>query len=179
MAGTRVSRRGFVKTGVAAAVAGGVALEHGSLQASTSRESDLLVGHFVRAVGAQSGVVRLIEGGEVLVRLDSAAFLAHGAEGVVESVVVFVPGEEVVVRGIVHGGEVAATELQSVYTSATGTLSLGSDGRFLPTAHGRIRISREIFESAHPPADVGSECTATIWTNPLTGAATAVDLAGS
>jgi hypothetical protein len=179
MAVTRFTRRRFVKTGIVATLAAGVSLEAGAKDAVAGPESDLVVGHFVLAREARVGIVKLINGESAEVRLDSSAFVAHGTDGIVDTLERFVPGEEVAVRGMNVAGVITATELQSVYTSVAGTMNGLPDGRSLSTSSGRVHVPEDVFQAAGPAVRTGSQCTATIWTNPATGEATAVDLIGT
>ena len=178
MSSKRFTRRRLVKTGIAATVAAGVSLE-GARGVAAEPQSDLSVGHFVRNTGPRSGVVKLVRGGVVTVALDRGAFIAHGTDGVVDSLETFVPGEEVAVRGAVVGQDIAATEVQSVYTSVSGTLGEEQAGHVLRTSSGTVHVPDTVLQAAQPPAGTGSSCRATIWTHPGTGEATAVDLVGN
>jgi hypothetical protein len=115
-------------------------------------------------------------GRSIAVTLDPAAFVMQGTEGVVHSMAAFVPGEEVVVRGETSDGRIRAVELQSLYRRVTGRVA--DDGKILVTASGtRVRIPKEVAQREMPSGlRNGSAYSATIWTHPSTGDATAVDL---
>ncbi len=173
----RVTRRRFVGGAVASTIAAGIALDTGAASGAIGGDGDLVVGRFVGARGPRSGIVSLAGGQNVPVTLDSQAFVAHGADGVVDSLGRFVPGEQVVVRGARTEREIVAVELQSVYTSVTGTITPDGAAYAMRTASGRVRVPRNVVERDVPAGIRGGETVAaTIWTHPVTGAATAVDV---
>lgn len=174
----RLSRRTFVARGVASAMAAGVALEAVSKAGAAGQTDDLIVGRFASAHGARQGVVSIAGGRSVPVMLDSGAFVAHGAEGIVDGLTAFVPGEQVMVRGVTSEWGVTAVELQSVYRRVTGTVTVDGAAYVLATPFGqRVRVPKQVAQ-LHVPAGVRSGATysASIWSDPATGEATAVDL---
>ncbi len=104
--------------------------------------------------------------------------MAHGTDGIVDGLTAFVPGEEVVVRGEASGRGIAAVELQSVYTSVAGTVAADGAAYVLVTpSELRVRVPREVVQRDVPSGvRSGMAYSATIWTNPRTGEATALDL---
>jgi hypothetical protein len=170
-----LTRRSFVIGSVASAV--GVGLDEAGADAFAS-DPNLVVGRFVEAGGPRSGTMTIASGRSIAVTLDPAAFVMHGTEGVVHSMATFVPGEEVVVRGEASDGGIRAVELQSLYTRVTGTVADDGDGKILVTRSGtRVRIPKEVAQRKMPSGlRNGSAYSATVWTHPSTGKATAVDL---
>jgi hypothetical protein len=176
MSSHRLTRRRFIVAGAASAA--GVGAAGAGFAAETASGDDIVVGRFVRPKGPRAGVVSIERGDTVSVSLDSGAFVAHGADGVVDDLRSFVPGEQVVVRGARAGGAIAAVEFQSVYTSVTGTFASDEAGHWLVTSSGeRVHVPENVLQR-HAPAGIarGQVHKATIWTDPATGAATAVDV---
>jgi hypothetical protein len=174
----RFTRRVFVRRAgvVASAVTVGLALE--PAQGSAALADDLLVGQFVEAQGSRAAVISDLNGDSVLVTLDPSAYVMHGADGVVDGMDAFVSGEEVVVvRGERSEQGIAVAEFQSVYTSVDGTIVADDGGIVLVTSSGRVRVPEEVV-SRRMPAGIedGVQCVATIWTNPRTGEATALEV---
>jgi hypothetical protein len=131
----------------------------------------------VRANGARSGVVSLVDEGPIDVTLDPEAYVVHGADGIVDSLRTFVPGEEVAVRGPRAGGRIVALEFQSVYTAVTGTLEGTRADRSLDTPSGAIRVPAAVARRDVPAETLsGSMWDATIWVHPGTREAVAVGL---
>jgi len=178
MAEGEITRRSLVAGGFASVVATRFAFDSTSSAGAAGVDGDILVGWFARADGARSAVVAVPRRGQTAVTLDPDAFVTHGTEGVVDSLERFVPGEEVVVRGVTSGREVAAFEFQSVYTSATGTIVEGEDSLFLVAVSGqRVHVPVEVVQRRAPSGiRTGVTYFATIWTDPRTGEATALDL---
>ena len=170
-----LTRRSFVVRSVASAVAVGVGFDAADALAS---DPDLVVCRFVEVRGPRSATVTIASGRSIAVTLDPAAFVMQGTAGVVGSMATFVPGEEVVVRGEASDGGIRAVELQSLYTRVTGTVADDGDGKILVTASGtRVRIPKEVVQREMPSGlRNGSAYSATVWTHPSTGDATAVDL---
>jgi hypothetical protein len=177
MESKRLTRRMFIRRGGAVASAVAVGLVVDSSSAAGGPDSDLTVGRFVRAQGPRAAVISDLGGNSVPVSLDSAAFVVHGADGVVDTIAAFLPGEEVVVRGARSAAGVAALEFQSVYTAVVGTVSPDRDGGVIATSSGQVRVPPRVVQR-HAPSGLraGEACEATIWTNPETGEATALDL---
>ncbi|MDX6518694.1 MAG: hypothetical protein QOF50_1540 [Gaiellaceae bacterium] len=173
MSSTRLTRRRFIITGAASAA--GIGAAGIGLDAARAADSSLIVGEFVRADGPRDAVVST-KGGTVSVTLDSGAFVAHGADGIVDTLAAFVPGEQVVVRGGRANGKVVAVELQSVYSAVSGTYSSDGTGHWLVTASGRVRVPPTVLHRDAPRIAAGETRRATIWTHPSTHQATAVGL---
>jgi hypothetical protein len=172
----KVTRRRVFVAGTAAAA--GVGVSGIPLDSASAADRDLLVGRFVRALGSRAGVVS-VDGGEVVsVMLDSGAFVAHGADGIVDTLIPFVPGEQVVVRGGMVKDRVAAVEVQSVYSRVSGAYASQGSEHWLLTATGqRIRVPESVLGRDAPfGISRGDARTATIWTHPVTQEATAVDI---
>lgn len=174
----RHTRRAFVVRGVAATVAAGVALDAVSKAGAAGGERDLVVGHFMSADGRRSALVKVLGGRPVSVTLDPEAFVAHGTDGIVDSLSKFVPGEEVVIRGATSEIGILAVAFQSVYTSVTGTVTADRAAYVLATPSGqRVHVPQKVVQ-LHAPSGIrqGETCSATIWTHPATGEATALEL---
>jgi hypothetical protein len=174
----RLTRRSFVVGGVASAAAVAVGFEPALKTAAATADADLIVGRFGGAHGPRSATVSVAGGRSVPVTLDAAAFVMHGADGVVESVNAFVPDERVVVVGAAAERGFVAAEFQSVYTGVSGTVAVDDGGHVLLAPSGlRVRIPDEVAQRDAPAGlRRGSNYFATIWTDPITGEATAVDL---
>lgn len=175
----RITRLTFVR-GAASAVALGATLGTASkTSGATADGGDYIVGKFVSAPSARAGVVST-PGGEVSVALDPEAFVAHGADGVVDSLRAFIPGEEVVVRGERSELGVAAVEFQSVYYGVTGRLSAdGAEYALVEPTGERVHVPQEVVERNLPSGfTTGEPHSATIWTHPQTGEAVALDISG-
>ncbi len=174
-----VSRRSFVAGGVASAVAVGIGLDRTASARAAAPDDELFVGRFVRPQGRRAALVASIVDGEVVsITLDSTAFVAHGADGVVDSLTTFVPDEEIVACGPRSQSGIVATDFQSVYTRTTGTIAPDGEDLALVTSSGqRIHVPGAVAQ-LHVPAGVetGGTYSSTIWTHPRTGQATAVDL---
>lgn len=184
MSSRRLTRRGFVVAGaasaaVAAASAAGDGVARGGVDDASAGGNSLIVARFVRAEGPRLGVVSIDSGEPVSVKLDSGAFVAHGADGGVAALTAFVPGEPVVIRGDIVSGEVAAVEFQSVYTSVSGTYQSDAVGHWLVTpSKQRVRVPERVLRRDVPAGIARGEArTAMIWTHPVTGEATAVQIA--
>lgn len=141
-------------------------------------DSGNIVGHFLRAQGSRTAVVSIGAGESVSVTLDDRAFVVHGADGIVDSLDVFVPGEQVAVRGERAGNEVAAVEFQSVYTIVSGVYARDGGGHWVIPAIGqRVRIPPSVLQRDAPRGiEPGEALTPTTWTHPTTGEATAVQI---
>lgn len=174
MDSNRLTRRRFIVAGAATAVGAAGA----GLHTASAAGSNLVVGRFVRADGPRDGIISLDGGESVSVTLDSGAFVAHGVDGIVDAMTAFVPGEQVVARGDKTRGEIAAIEFQSVYTSVWGTFVTDRAGHWLETSSGqRVRVPEHVLQRDVPRGIArGASSTATIWTHPATGEATAVDV---
>jgi hypothetical protein len=171
----RLTRRRFI---VAASVAGVGVAGTGVVDALSAADSGLIVGRFVRARGSRAAVLSIDSGESVSVTLDSGAFVVHGADGIVESLSAFVPGELVAVRGDRTRDEVAAVEFQSVYTEASGVYSSDEAGGWVVTPSGqRVRIPQDVVQRDAPGGiEPGETRASTIWTHPVTAEATAVEI---
>jgi len=183
MASRKLTRRALFGTGVVSAVAVGAALDESSSAAQPASDSTLHAAKFIKASGARSAVVQLVDTAEtVKVEIDSTAFLSHGADGVVGDVSSFVSGEEVAVRGMKSATGIVASEFQSVYQSASGAVSSDRSDYVLMTASGqRVQVPQEVVREGlgqriHSGIRQGATYSATIWTDPGTGSATAVVL---
>lgn len=173
------SRRLFVRHGVASAVMAGIALGSASGSEAAPSETNVLVGRFVRASGAQSASVALLTGEIVDIRLDAGAFVAHGVQGVVSDIEVFVSGEEVAMRGSRSGREFIATEFQSIYTTVAGVAVRREADYALETSSGQVSVPDDVRRDTASGVQEGRAYAATIWTNPATLDATAVALTPS
>lgn len=183
---TRLTRKDVIKRGAAVTlfVAVGVGDAAGSAAADPST-GDVEGGIFRRALDSRSAVVTLTGGGEVEVRLTPDAFMQHGDEGAVDDMHAFVPGERVAIRGRAAGATFEAHDFQSVYTEEVGTVVLDAStaetleaagGGTLDAPGGSVRVPSSVQTAAgqKPVLRSGEAAAATIWTNPATGARTAV-----
>lgn len=172
---SRINRRRFVTGAVASGVVLTVRAE--AAAAGSSPSSALHTGRFVRADGPRSAVVELSDGGSVNVKVDTGAFVAHGADGVVDDLRFFVRSEPIVMRGARSPDGIAAMEFQSVYSSVQGTLASAGADYGLDTPRGRVRVPKAVVRRDAPAGvALGAACTATIWTNPVSGESVALDL---
>lgn len=173
----RLTRRRFVAVGVGSAVAVG-ALDAVAKAGVAGPTSDVVVGRFIGPEGARSAVVSLSNGHSVRVTLDSTAFVAHGTDGVIDTLTAFVPGETVVIRGATSPKGIVAVEFQSLYTDEHGTVTADGAGYVLVTSGGRrVRVPQEIARLRLPSGvQSGAKYAATVWTDPRTGEATALTL---
>lgn len=182
MESSRFTRQTFIFKGAAAATVAAVALDLApkalATASATVPESGLFAARFGSARGPRDGVVTLLDGSTVPVSLDPEAYVAHGLDGLVDSLATFVPGEEVVVRGILSGGVVAATELQSMYSGIDGILALDGAGYVLVTASGqRVSVSDDVLRlRLGDTAELGAAYPATVWTDPRTHKAAALEI---
>ena len=176
MNSSRLSRRALVVRGVASAAAVGAAFDVVSDASAGTLDGEFVVGRFVRAQGARTGVVSVAGGPPIPVLLNADAFVSHGADGVVYDLTDFVPGEEVVVRGATSERGIAATEFQSVYTSLSGeAVADGAAYALLTPAGRRVHITRAVAERLDPSGlRLGATYSATIWTHPVRGDHTAL-----
>lgn len=172
MDSSKLTRKRFIVAGVASA-AGAAGAAVGTASAA---ETDLIIGHFVRAQGARVGIVAIEDGKTVSVHLDSGAFVVHGADEIVDTLTAFLPGEHVVARGEIARGRVAATEFQSVYRSVTGAFATDPSGHWLVTSTGqRVRVPENVLRRDAPRGlRSGESRKATIWIHPTTGEAVVV-----
>jgi hypothetical protein len=172
-----LTRRSFVVGGVASAVVLGVGFEAPSGAGAAKSDLDFVFGRFIDARGERSAVVS-VGGRSIPVTLTPGAFITHGTDGVVDSVAAYVPGENVVVRGTAFERAIVGVELQSVYTSVTGTIVIDGGSQLLFTPSGmQVRVPEAVARRDFPSGlRNGSTYFATIWTDPSTGEVTAVDL---
>ena len=182
MESSKFTRKTFIVRGAAAATVAAVAFDLApnalATAPPTAQKSGLFAARFGKASGPRDGVVTLLDGSTVPVSLDPEAYVAHGLDGLVDSLATFVPGEEVVVRGGLSGGVVTATELQSMYSGIDGTLALDGAGYVLVTASGqRVSVADDVLRlRLGDTAELGTAYPATIWTDPRTNKAAAVEI---
>jgi hypothetical protein len=175
----RLTRRALVRLGIASTIAGGAAALASESASAARRHNDLIVGRFIHAHAPRLGTVSLPDGESVSVALDSRAYVAQGLRGLVDSLVAFVPGEQVAVRGSRSETGIAVDEFQSVYTLVTGTIEADGPGYVLMTSFGRVSVPRDVVRRNAPSGvHSGETYSASIWTHPATGEATALDLCG-
>ncbi len=177
----KLSRRAFVSGTVASAVAVGTGAASSTADIVPAAR-DLHVGTFVGSTNPRTAQVRLPgAGADAEVQLDSGAFVAHGADGVVDGFASFVPGERVVIRGALVGGRIVATDCQSLYEGVEGTLVADGSGYTMQTPMGEsVQVPQAVVDRAvgqRIPGGVrpgAATYGATIWTHPVTGDAVAV-----
>jgi hypothetical protein len=179
MGDARISRRVLIKrAGVAfVAVAVADAIDPGLGAAATVEPNGVLVGTFVSASGGVA-TVRDVNGAIQTVSTDSQTYLLHGVDGVVSDLSSFVPGEEVVALARGSSGAVA-DQLQSVYTSTSGTLDQSNGQWSIDTpGGGAIKVSQRLITDRLPASHraPGRGVSATIWTDPRSGVASAFSL---
>jgi hypothetical protein len=173
---SKSTRRRFVLAGAASVV--GVGVARTAVDAASASESGFIVGRFLRAEGSRAAVVSTDGGDSVSVTLDSTAFVAHGVDGIVDTLAAFVPGERVAVRGDRTGSDVAAIEFQSVYTTVSGVYARDEAGDWIVTDSGqRVRIPQDVLQRDAPGGIApGETFKPTIWTDPATGEAIAAEI---
>jgi hypothetical protein len=178
----QLSRRALIYRGATAVAVAAVGLEavSGAAAASSPTGEQVVVGLFAGAESDRVGLLQPLDGGAITrVSLDPEAFVAHGADGVVEGLGTFLEGEKVIASGTAAGGDFVAIDFQSIYTCVAGIVE---------TTEGSYRLKISSGESLEIPAKVasldapsgledGSSYGATIWTNPDSGATTILDIA--
>lgn len=176
MAYRRLTRRTLVRRGIVGAVAAAASLQAAEGGAAIPG-GNVVVGQFERTLDARAGIVSVKNGGSIKVALDDGAFVSQGANGIVDSIAAFIPGEQVVVIGAESIGEIAATDLQSVYSWETGVALEDRGELLLLSPSDRIVVPKEVVERDLPSGmRAGARYGATIWTHPSTRQAIAVDL---
>lgn len=177
MPAERITRRIFVRrAGVtASAIAVGSLISSRSASAATGEEC--IVGRYIAAIGGQAALIRDLTDRRRTVQIDGATYMTHGADGVVSGLDKFVPGEEVVVVTEEPAADpILATEMQSVYTQIVGTLQLDGEQLTLKRGEVIIGVPRSVNTNDEGLPPIGAMCSATVWTDPESGEAIAVDL---
>ncbi len=173
----RLTRRSLVVGSIASAAAVAVGIDAASRAGAGTSDDNVVVGRFVRAQGARSGVIS-VDDRSMQVVLDRQSVVFHGPDGVVGTLVPFLPGEEVVVVGKVSDGTIFADQVQTVYTRVNGNVAATAGGLLLLTPTGmRVRVPPAVVKRDEPSGIHNDAIySSSIWTNPVTGEATAMDL---
>jgi hypothetical protein len=177
MQARKLTRGRFLRRGAASAAVVGVGFGAAPSAGAATPDNEIIIGDFVKARDKRTAVVSDDSGKQFLVQLDSPAFVAHGVDGVVDTVEAFVSGERVMARGTRSSRGMVAIEFQSVYTSATGELVTANGGLSLRTPTGAVRVPAEIATRDKVAVDASAKrWDATVWTHPATGDMIAVEL---
>jgi hypothetical protein len=175
----RLSRRRFVHLGISAAAAAAVFDRAPTASAAPPSGEHVVAGHFITAEAPHIAVISLVDSPRNMrVTLDTTAFVAHGADGVVDSLDLFVPGEEIVASGDLFADGLLALDFQSIYTATTGIIERNGQGYVLVTASGQHIDVPQRVAHLHVPSGIriGAAYGATVWTHPKTGEATALEI---
>lgn len=166
----RVTRHALV-VGAAGAVAVGLASEAST--AIANADESIVVGTVTRQLAGNAAVLSAIQGGEFTIRPRPDALLTHGVDDQATGMGSFIPGEEVIVLGVVAGSEIDARVVGSVYTGVTGVVRGLTDGSFEIAARTRTISIPASVKSRYVRVGgrAGDACRATVWTHPQSGSA--------